>query len=202
MSGGPAIESWLSASHWEQILPEITQKQKDKEKPQAKQWYYSQNGETYGPLSKMDLIDAITPVTSRSEVLLWIKGMKDWASVFEFHEIVKELGINHRKMPRADILGQVFITEPSGTTHIAQLTSISEGGFGAKGLQNLSSGQIVDIEMKSDKFFFPVRAKAEVRYVSKSTHAGFQFTTISVEARSAIVEYIKSSTNRRGENAA
>src|SRR5690606_6063040 len=109
----------------------------------------------------------------------WTKGMKAWAPIFEFNDLLDDLGINKRQFPRADIEGRVSIKVGSQSLDGILLT-ISEGGFGADQLTGLTVGQTVSVEINSDAFYDPIHAKAEVRYITESGYVGFRFQNINM----------------------
>lgn len=157
-------------------------------------WHYAQNGESHGPFSKENLVDRLRSNPAPADILLWTKGMKEWAPLFEFHDILSQLGVNKRIYPRADIDGQVTIKSETGTI-VAPALTISEGGMGVALAEGLVSGQQVSLELQCRVFANPLHAKADVRYVVDGI-AGLRFTNLSPETKSSIISYVRQSQTR------
>ena len=119
--------------------------------------------------------------------------MKAWAPIYEFTDLLDEIGMNKRQFPRSTIDGKVRVK--LGTHEIeGQLLMISEGGFGADQLENISIGQTLQVELVSDAFYEPIPVKVDVRYITEAGYVGFRFQNLSMENRSAIIQYVRSST--------
>lgn len=158
-------------------------------------WHYAAGGQSYGPLTRKNLIQALKNLPFLGEVMIWTKGMKEWAPLFEFHDILSEVGINKRQFPRADLEGKAVL-KAGGVTLIGNLLSISEGGLGVELMAtNLVPGEALTLEMQSPAFRDPITAKVEVRYVGE-TVLGLKFTQISSEVKGAIIQFIKQSQAR------
>ena len=100
-----AQNHWLSVQQWQDNVDELIVKSKDF--TEIENWHYAFNGNSYGPFTRKDLLHQIKNHNADiGELLLWTTGMKDWAPVFEFLDIVDELGINARQHPRAPFLEQ------------------------------------------------------------------------------------------------
>ena len=77
-------------------------------------------------------------------------------------------------------------------SHIGQLKTISAGGCGLTGVQDLKSGTEVLATLKTEAFYRELKLKAEVRYVSDSGFTGLMFSTINSEDKAVIINYIRS----------
>lgn len=180
---------WKPLGWWMVELPNLLAKTKEVKDP--RQWHFAVAGNSFGPYSREDMIEKLRETNLNQEVLIWTKGMKSWAPIFEFNDILDSIGINKRQFPRAEIDGKAAVKIGTQTFE-GNLLTISEGGFGADNLSVVTAGQVVSVEIQSDSFYDPIHAKAEVRYVADSGYVGFRFQNLSMEARGAIIQYVKS----------
>ncbi|MGE0762519.1 MAG: GYF domain-containing protein [Bdellovibrionales bacterium] len=181
---------WKPLGWWMVELPNLLAKTKEVRDPRL--WHYAVGGSSFGPFSREDLVVKLKETNLNQEVLIWTKGMKAWAPIYEFNDILDSVGLNKRQYPRAEIEGKVSIKVGQQSLD-GNLLVISEGGFGADQLSGLTAGQVVTIEINSDSFYDPIHAKAEVRYVTENGYVGFRFQNINMEARGAIIQYVRSS---------
>ena len=185
-----AQPQWIKIKEWEQRLPEIFNEYEASISKHLQHWHYSYKGKSYGPLPKQKLIEEIKEVEYKQRVSLWTEGMKSWRNIFEFNDILSAVGLNRRAHPRGDIEGKAIV-KVDGMAHSANLKTISPGGCGLTHITNLSVGQRMHIEIKSKHFSNPLKAIAEVRYISKRGFVGIKFEQIHMESQSAIIDYIK-----------
>lgn len=192
---GRVMEDWRALSWWNSSVQELQQQEKQIVNPEI--WHYANGGASFGPLAWNDLINNLKSIRATSldqltNIVIWTKGMTDWAPVLEFHEIVDALGVNRREFPRADIKGKAVLRS-LGNVYISPLMNISEGGFGAEPIPGLLAGESVTVELQCDDFKSPLHAKAQVRY-STSTIIGCKFTQINVEMRGMVIQYVRKSS--------
>jgi hypothetical protein len=184
---GPGVEAWQSMQAWTLNLSGMAPGGVGAEIV-SEAWHYAHGGQSRGPMTREELIGQLKDI-SNGEIMLWTKGMKEWAPLYEFHDLLTEVGINKRQYPRADLTGKAVI-KSSGNIMIAPLLSISEGGFGVGLDAGFVSGESVTVELQSSSFRDPLQAKAEVRYVGQGV-IGFKFSQINVETRGLIIQFIK-----------
>ncbi len=178
---------WLPASRWVSHLQQILN-QAPLSQNSEKQWHYALSGESHGPFEKDKLVQILSSLGRAHEILIWTKGMKNWAPLFEFPELLDAMGVNKREFPRASLQGQALIAgEPPQT---GKLRSISEGGFSASGVF-LIPGEVYSVEIQSDQLKTPLHVKAQARYRSESGHTGFKFTSLPQEAKTILVQYLR-----------
>lgn len=186
------MSQWTHLSNW----PKAAEQGKALNGAHEKMWHYALDNQPYGPISQTQLIQQMKNLNEEvHQVLLWTKGMRAWAPIYDFHDIMDELGINRRQQPRATISGKVVVHLESKQL-IGTLKTISEGGFGAERLHGLVPGQTVRIEIHSDHFLDPLHCKADVRYISETGFVGFTFISIDREAVSTIIQYVKSAVSK------
>jgi hypothetical protein len=140
-------------------------------------------------LTRSELIGELKNLPNVSDVMVWTRGMTEWIPLFEFHDLLNEVGVNKRQFPRVDASGRVIIKNGLNTL-TAQLASIGEGGCGVLLGQGLAPGHEVNIEIHSPAFQEVIHAKAECRY-SMNGILGLRFLQISVENKGAIIQYVR-----------
>jgi hypothetical protein len=192
---GRVLEEWRPLNWWMSALPELMQQAQKISNPEI--WHYAYQGSSYGPLPWADLIHNLKSIRGNSldhltQIMIWTRGMKEWVSVLEFHEIMDALEVNKRESPRAPLEGRAVI-KYMGNVTIAPLKNVSAGGFGCEPTPNLIPGEEVLVEIHSDALGAAVHAKAQVRY-STDRLVGFKFLQINVESRGALVQYVRKAT--------
>jgi hypothetical protein len=183
---GPGTDSWQNMTTWLQSLTGLQSSGPSEMMFEA--WHFAVAGQSRGPMSREQMINEIKNLGG-GDVMVWTKGMKEWAPLFEFHDLLNEVGINKRQFPRAELAGKAVIRS-NGNVLIAPLLSISEGGFGVALENGLVSGESVTAELQSQVFREALHVKADVRYVGQGV-IGFKFTQVNVETRGAIIQFIK-----------
>lgn len=186
---GRPMTSWKPLAAWEKELPQLTATLENAVTQQL--WHYAIEGDSKGPMTRAELINDLKNNRSRGEVLVWTKGMKAWSDLYEFHDLLDEIGINRRDHPRAAIEGTITL-KFDDTVITGALKSISPGGFSAT-IDNgkLSIGQLVQSELKSNSLSIGVTAKSTVQYISDTGLYGFKFQAVNMEVKAHILEYIK-----------
>ncbi len=185
---GRSMQDWRKPSRWLSDLSGLLEKMNADQ--DYRHWHYSHEGQSLGPMNREKLLEALKNIKRSSDVLIWTKGMKAWAPLYEFHDLMDEVGVNKRQFPRANIVGKITARwEEKACT--GQLDTISEGGCGGIGFVDLVPGMTVTLDLESANLFEALKMKAEVRYVNDNGYAGFRFQKLSMETRSAIIQHIK-----------
>lgn len=192
MIWGAGMEQWQRLDWWARELPRLATHVHPE--PVIEAWHYALNGKSHGPLKRDALIAELKNLNSLNDVMLWTKGMKEWAPLFEFHDILTAVGVNKRLFPRADLQGKVILRD-GGSTLVAPLMSISEGGVGLHLENGIEPGQQLSIEIHSEVFHENLQAKAEVRYVAGGV-TGLRFTQVSAETKAAIIQFVRQNQPR------
>lgn len=157
-------------------------------------WHYALDGKSHGPYDREQLIEQLKHQGVSSEILLWTKGMKEWAPLVEFFDLLEEMGAGRRQYPRAPVEGLAILKGENLAIQVPIYT-ISEGGFGIKISDGIEAGMNLNIEITSNSFRQSIHARADVRYVVGGS-AGLRFNQLSSEARGAIVQYVKQAHTR------
>lgn len=188
---GRGLDHWITLKAWNGD-PDLAIQSETDSAPAV--WHYANGGQSHGPLMRDELIHTLKDVESLGTVMLWTKGMKEWAPLFEFHDVLTEIGVNKRQFPRADLTGKA-IMKGDGATLVAPLVSISEGGFGIQMDNGVVAGQVMSVELHSPAFREVLHAKAEMRYGGLGA-IGMKFTYITPETKGAIIQFVRQSQVR------
>jgi hypothetical protein len=192
MIWGQGMSQWQNLSWWLKELPGLSEIAPIE--PVNETWHYALAGKSFGPFPRQALVKELKDLGAVKEVMLWTKGMREWAPLYEFHDLLTEIGVNKRQYPRADIPGKAVL-KAGGTTLIAPLLTISEGGMGVRLDGGLVSGQTVTIEIQSPAFHEPLHMRGEVRYGSNGV-MGLRFTNVTSEGRATIIQYVRKNQTR------
>lgn len=183
---GQGFSEWQTLSWWKAEIENLSKNQ-----PEAapELWHYATQGQSHGPMTRPELISDLKNLSNVGDVVVWTRGMTEWIPLFEFHDLLNDVGVNKRQFPRVDVTGRCVIKTESGSS-IAQLTSIGEGGCGVLLGTGLSPGQEVSVELHSPALSEVIYAKAECRF-SRGGILGLRFTQISVENKGTIIQYVR-----------
>lgn len=186
---GRGQKEWVPLARW---VKDAGQQVETMSSAQEQLWHYAQDGSSKGPMTRAELINELKGLKQKDEILVWTKGMKAWADLYEFNDLLDDLGLNRREHPRAGIHGQCILK--LGDTHsvIGSLKVISSGGVGITGLQEpVSIGQTVTVEVRSEELGDSITSKATVQYVTQSGYIGLKFQSLSMESKARIMQYVK-----------
>lgn len=181
------LTEWLSVAQFmngDADLEEVAPPQEDV------LWHYAADGVSHGPISRQELVQELARLKNNSSAVLWTRGMKAWVPVYEFADIMDEVGINRRQYPRLTISGIVKI-QVDQKTYEGVAQSISENGFGAQMAMPLEAGAIITFEIQSSSFSSPLRGRAEVRYCTGELIAGFKFHLLDATTRATLNDLLK-----------
>ncbi len=183
--------AWIAANQWTAMLPQLVAQRSSESSSQQQLWHYAVNGVSVGPLTRAELVNELKAISQKDQILVWTKGMKSWADLFEFHDLLEEIGLNRREHPRSSISGAAVVRFDDKTL-LGQLKTVSPGGVGVSNLDSrLAIGQVVSIEIKSEELGEPLSMKALVQYSTDAGFYGFKAQSLSMEAKSRIIAYVK-----------
>ncbi len=143
------------------------------------------------PMTKTELMTLVAKQEDVSKVSIMEPKSKEWKEVYAFPDIVERLGLSRRKQPRVPILAQ-FTGKTNKKNDVSyRVITISQGGIGFTENYDLKIGDEVEGQIASPHFFQPIHVKADVIYAGQDGYIGLKFSSLTDEARSAIIEYIK-----------
>lgn len=189
---GAGMAGWQTLQWWSRESPNLSIVPQADDQLEA--WHFAIGGKSYGPFQRAQLVQELKVVEALGEVMLWTKGMKEWAHLFEFHDILTDLGVNKRQFPRSELQGQAVI-KTDGQTLVAPTLTVSEGGLSIRLDSGLVSGQFATIEIQSPIFHQPLHARCEVRYAANGV-VGLRFSNLNSESKGAIVQLMRQNTTR------
>ncbi len=181
---------WIPASTWEkeheQILKLLPKGPKD-----AAIWYLEHEERTKGPMSQRDLIKFLGSMDSYDwdAVRIWTVGQATWSKIFQYAEIIEELGGSRRQHARAPLNGNVIVNV-DGVDQMGRAMTLSLGGMGVSGIKDLHSGDLVKVTIKCEELGAPIYCSAQVRYLTPN-EAGLQFQNLHMEFQARILDYVK-----------
>ena len=186
-------KEWMPVSFWKSNLAHILEQKIDTHLQSV--WKYELNGETFGPMTQVDLIRELKNCSSINHVRVSTGDYQVWDSIFTVGEIVEELGHSRRTHPRAPLIGkaEIFPSAPGESDPIltTETASISVGGIGLKRTNGLQIGDVVKLHVSSPVLSGVLRTRAKVLYISDNGFAGFQFLQLNTEASSIIMDYVR-----------
>ncbi len=194
---------WLSSEQWRRLSERQAQEEKEE---QEKIWYVVShpNAEQSTPLNQSQMMGYLKTIEDFSETILWTEGMKEWRGVHSFHKITDDLGIPRRRYSRANIFGQLSLSDLNqNITYTAQAKTISEGGMGLlvpNGIINIR--QVYQLTYNgSPDIPSPIRAMVEVVHLEKcdknsnQSHCNLRFIQIDQAHLASIIEYVMKKTH-------
>ncbi len=181
---------WVSLDTWKKNLSTILDSFKTNIQTLA--WYVEHLGAQKGPMGIKELYNYIQNHGILGNCRVWTNGMDRWTSIFEINELVNYFGVTRRKHPRAPFKGEMLVTPQSLKTSIAaQPGTISIGGMGIKGLEKVSVGEQLQLEIKSPLIAQPILGQAQVVYTNIGGYTGIEFKEIKSEYIDFINGYVK-----------
>ncbi len=189
---GIGLNDWIKVKQWQNEIKKLDENQ-TKEEP--KSWIIRIKNKISAPLTLNELLNALKFVKDLSSVEIKNVHMEDFVSIYCNSKIIERLGVTRRKHPRLNISGQVKL-EKNNVIYSGDAITISEGGMGISNLSGVIIGETYRLILSSPTLNFPVKANAEVMYLSKNNFAGIRFTNIQTESLSAIIQYINEKTEK------
>lgn len=191
---------WLDIQSWLKNIDNVIEFSDHNEN--AKTWYIGLDNVKHGPFNRKELIEELKKKQPElKKILLWTKGMKNWNPLFEFLDVIDELGINARQFPRAAIDG-CFTCEINNSTVELPLATVSENGIGLLNSSGLYVGQKIDGDIYSKALHDKLRVTVEVRYTGDYGFVGLKFVQINMESKQILIDYVKSHSDQVTKKAA
>lgn len=185
-------KEWLAVNTWLSHSNQIVKNENSKEKNAV--WYVDLGGgQPVGPLTQNELIDTLKGVSKLAKIRLWTVGIEKWTSIFEFSDVMDQLGMSRREHERVPLMGAVAVSRPgdNSTPTMMRAVTISVSGLGLMDARSLNKGEEVYVLIKSPEFSAPIRTRAMTVYVTPSGHAGLKFAQLQPEVQSIIFDYVR-----------
>ena len=182
---------WLPMKVWISSGEKILKNQNEKAKSAV--WYLDLGAEPLGPLTHREMIESLSGNKNLTRVRLWTVGLKNWKSIYEFSEVMDEMGMSRRENVRAPLMASIHVNRHGENEAPIEfrVTTISVAGVGINEGQILSKDEELQVVIKCAEFSVPIRARAHVIYVSANGNTGLRFQHMQPEIQSIIYDYIK-----------
>lgn len=193
--GKPA---WLDYSH----VSDDLKKESMTNAPtiQTEDLWYLRNGRTeLGPLTFQKLIEHLKTLKTLEKVMISKGNPKQWQEVFGDELIMEKLGINRRHNARVPLQGTMTFLDGSLRGHQAELSSVSQGGFGFRAVEGLSIGEVFKGSFISPNLSPAIHFQAEVVSLNPQIGVGAKFLHLSTEAQAQIIFYVNQFINKHPE---
>ncbi len=184
---GKGQSEWLEPNKWRASLKEIPPPRKPEVVPT---WKIRMEGVEQKPMLHDDLIRTLKTYRDLSHVEVFIDPNGPWKELYAVQELVEELGISRRSHPRVPIAG-TFECEIKGEKKKFRMITISEGGLGLNETQGLPIGDHLQGVIESANLYTTIPCTCEIVYVGQDGYAGLRFVSLTEEAKSSIIEYVK-----------
>lgn len=187
---GKGMSEWLAPNDWKDFL---NQKNSVLETAKAEpMWFFKYNDKESAALNFNELTSELKKITNYDGLYLKNDTQPNkWQSIFALPIIADELGITRRNTPRVPILGFLNGQRLDDHTAIkAKVVTISEGGCGVTDGSGINAGTSLKGIIKSPNLNGDIHIHADVVYVGKDGYIGMQFSSISPESKSQIIEYV------------
>jgi hypothetical protein len=183
-------KDWISLFQWKSNYPNIVKKL---EGHYNTEWKIKCPADTTELMSFDDCIEYLKSVDLKTGVFICKSGSADWENIFTNSVFLNALEMTRRKFPRVPIVATAKISKAdSKFSYLVKLNVIGEGGIGVSGLtKNFPSGVPIDIKIEGANLATPIFAEGHIVYHTPDGVTGIEFNTISAEARSIIIEYVK-----------
>ncbi len=195
------LTEWLTPNVFLSGNLEDREEKTEKFEEQEILWHYAFEGTSHGPMTRQEMVQQLVRLKNNSSAVLWTRGMKAWVPVYEFSDIMDDVGINRRQFPRIPITGTVKIQFEQKTFE-GTANTLSENGFGAVLGMPLEAGTLITFDINSPNLASPLRGRAEVRYVAESLLTGFKFHLLDATTRSTLAELLKQPVRNNSKAAA
>lgn len=191
---GRGMETWTTVTQW------MNGNYSTRVQPKSSEpmWHYAREGVSKGPMTRAEMIYELSNIRDKDLILVWTKGMKAWADLYEFPDLIQALGMNRREHPRAPVKGTVMLRH-ADTATLCQLRTIGPGGIGASGApKSLRMGDAVQLDISASALGDTISVKGKVQYTTELGYIGIKFDGMSQEARSKIIEHVNEYRREEG----
>lgn len=182
--------------HWmilSQFQSEVEKERSGKNQPhhEEPQWYMLADGVEQGPLTYTKLLDSLKNKPNYKNIQVSSEPTKEWREVYQVDALMEKLGVNRRTHPRVPIDGILVVQDGFLKGKQATLTTLSQGGVGAKDIKGFSIGEKFKGSFSSPSIPVPIYFQAEVVFMSPQGTLGLKFLNVSTESLAQIIAYVK-----------
>lgn len=183
-------KQWIPAATWESNYDQIVSSL-PKPAHEVEDWHFTYNDRTQGPISQTELVKFLRTLQNIEWDAVGIKktGQEKWSKIFQFSDILEEIGGSRRKHARVPLNGIVVVSK-EGVEQIGRCLTVSIGGMGITGVKDIYISDVVKLTIKCEEFGYPLYVAATVKYVTPE-EIGLQFQNLHMEFQARISDYIK-----------
>lgn len=178
---------WMEPNKWRQSLKDLPPTPAAASKDL---WRIRVEGKDLQPMVYDELLKYLRSLKDYSSIDIYMDKSGQWKDLYAVQQIVDELGISRRSHPRVPITGTLECETEDGSFE-CRVISISEGGLGVSESKNMQIGQRFKSTLKSPNLYIAVSCTCEVVYIGNDGYAGMRFVSLTEEAKSSIIEYVK-----------
>lgn len=182
---------WLTPTQFKEVITAVQKKQTELNRHQDVLWSLKDQETEYGPWKYEDLINYLKTKKQYKNIFVSNNVNPAWEAVYQVESLMDKLGVNRRQYPRVPILGTISILDGFLKGKKSPLTTLSQGGLGAKELQGLSIGEKLKGVFSISHFQTPIHFQGEVVALHPDGGFDLKFTNISAEGLSQIIAYVK-----------
>lgn len=187
---GKGLPEWYDYSRWKKVVDEIRFFLQDKLN-HKKNWRYRINNKESHYMDYENLIEELAGFHDYHDLEIWSDNAGSWKELYFFEDLVASLGATRRKFPRVPIMGTYEFKTSQQKLCSGRLSSLSQGGMLLHDVPDLFAGERLHGVIKSPNLHIPITCNALVAYVRPDQSAGVKFDSLSAEAESVIMEYVK-----------
>ncbi len=181
---GRGMTDWQDVPRWRETLKQLL--------AQAPKWKLRVDKKESQLVDFDQMLEYLKTVTDFSHVEVWSESIgSKWKDVYSIRKIVEQLGITRRNHPRVPIMGTLKWESTRGQDINGRVVSISEGGLGLSDNPGLQIGERFKAHLTSPNLFIAINCTCEVAYQGQDGYTGIKFIGLPIEAKSAIIEYVK-----------
>lgn len=181
---------WMTSTQFKEDLS-AQKNQPEIHRSQEVLWSLKDRNTQYGPWKYEELVKFLKKKKHYKNIFVSNNITQTWEAVYQIESLLEKLGVNRRQSPRVPILGTISILDGFLKGKNGSLTTLSQGGLGAKELAGLSIGEKIKGVFSISHLQTPIHFQGEI--VSLHPEGGFdlKFTNISTEGLSQIIAYVK-----------
>lgn len=180
---------WVSIEAWRKNLKTILDGLRTNIQTTA--WYLEYLGTQKGPMNSKELYQFVQSNGIIGSCRVWANGMERWMNIFEIRDLVEYFGITRRRHSRAPIKGQLTIDNlESDNSLIGNVESISAGGLGVTGLEQINVGAEISFHIKSPLLAQNINTSAQIVYSYIGGYTGLEFRNLTKEYEDIISSYV------------
>lgn len=181
---------WMTSAQFKEDIT-TQKKQADLPRPQDVLWSLKEQDTQHGPWKYEELVNFLKKKKHYKNIFVSNNVNPVWEAVYQIESLMDKLGVNRRQSARVPIFGTISILDGFLKGKKGPLTTLSQGGLGAKELKGLSIGEKIKGVFSISHLQTPIHFQGEVVTIHPDGGFDLKFTNISAEGVSQIIAYVK-----------